>query len=236
MNIIISLIVGLVGATAGFFAGIGVGLLLVDALSISSFENGSGYFTALMGLVGGLIGFFVATVLTLRYRGRYRGFGPIAGRTAIIVAVLAVLVAIGIQIRLANVEHFSGAGPQMKFEIRLPEGATVPNRNDITIELHAGSQRVGPRLEDNWVRHDGNRPVLSCITPLYTRTSSRMLVVSLPDTPKLLFSIKLASTPRPAKFYGDWQRVDYLDDGKADTQPRKPNKNETYEVRYYVTE
>lgn len=236
MNIIIALFAGLIGAAAGFGAGIGAGLLLVDALSISSFEGGSGYFTVLIGLVGGLIGFFAATILTLRYQGRYRSFGAIAGRTALILVALGVVTAIGIQIKLANVEHFSGAGPQMKFEIRLPEGATVPNRNDITIELHAGSQRIGPQLEDNWIWHDGNRPVLSGFTPLYTRTSSRMLVVSLPDTPKLLFSIKLASTPHPAKFYGDWQRVDYLDDGKADTPPRKPHKNENYEVRYYVAE
>ncbi|ARQ02208.1 hypothetical protein [Pseudorhodoplanes sinuspersici] len=236
MNIIIALVAGLIGGAAGIFAGIGVGLLLVDALAISSFEGGSGYFTLLIGLIGGVIGFFTATILTLRYRGRYRGFGAIAGRTALIVIVLGILTTIGVQIRLATVEHFSGASPRMLFEIRLPEGAPVPNRNDINIELHAGSQRVGPQLDEQWIWHDGNRPVLSGFTPLYTRTSSRMLIVSLPETPRLLFSIKLASTPRPAKFYGDWQRVDYLDDGKADSQPRKPNKNENYEIRYYVAE
>jgi hypothetical protein len=82
MNVIIALAAGLLGGGAGFFAGIGVGLLLVDIVAISSFEGSSGYFTVLIGLVGSVIGFFTAVILTLRYRGSYyRGFGAIAGRT-----------------------------------------------------------------------------------------------------------------------------------------------------------
>lgn len=236
MKIIVAFLAGLLGAVAGFFAGLGIGMLLVDVLRISSFEGQSGYFVFFIAAAGCLVGFFAAVILTLIFYGGHRRIGALAGRVALIVIALAAIVTVGIQVRLANLEHFSGPNPRMLFEIRLPEGAPVPNRADINIELHAGSQRVGPQLEDNWIWHDGNRPVLSGFTPLYTRTSPRLLIVSLPGTPKLIFSIKLASTPRTAKFYGDWQRVDYLDDGKADTQPRKPNKNETYEIRYYVSD
>jgi hypothetical protein len=63
-----------------------------------------------------------------------------------------------------------------------------------------------------------------------------MLVVSLPDAPRLIFNIKLDATPRPSKTYGDWHRVDYLDDRKAESQPRKPAKSESYDIRYFVPE
>ena len=172
----------------------------------------------------------------LRFQGGHRGFGAIGGRMLAIVGVLAVIAAIAIQIRLASVEHFSGANPQMQFEIRLPDKASVPDRARIDFEMQAGSQRSGGLLNDNWLHHDGERPVLSGFVPLYTRTSQRILAVSLPDAPKLLFSIKLPATPRPTKTYGDWQRVDFLDDGKADSQPRKPNRAESYDIRYYVPE
>lgn len=236
MKTVIAFLAGLVGAVAGFFAGLGVGTLLVDIFNISSFEGQSGYFVIFTAGLGCIIGFFAAVVLTLIFHGRFHRIGAVFGRVGMIVIALAAIVAIGIQVRLATHEHFPGLNPRMQIEIRLPEGAAVPSRKLIDLEIHAGSQRGGAQLNDNWIRHDGNHPVLSGFAELYTRTTQRMLVVSLPDTPKLLFSIKLAATPRSTKSFGDWQRVDYVDDGKADTQPRKPNKNELYEIRYYVPE
>jgi MFS family permease len=236
LSIFLALIAGVVGAALGFAAGAALGGVLATALSISSFEGGAGYFAIAVGLLGGLLGFPLGAALTLHYYGGHRGFGAIAGRIAIAVAALGVIAAIAIMVRLATVEHFSGANPQLQFEIRLPENANVPERGKIDFEMQAGSQRSGGLLTTDWLRHDGERPVLRGFVPLYTRTSQRMLVVSLPGAPKLLFGIKLASTPRAAKIYGDWQRVDHLDDARSDSQPRKPGPTENYEIRYYVPE
>jgi MFS family permease len=236
LSIVLALIAGVVGAGLGFAAGAALGSVLAAALSISSFEGGAGYFAALIGLLGGLIGFILCSALTLRYQGGHRGFRAIALRIVGLIGLVCAIAAIGIAIRLATVEHFSGANPQLQFEIRLPDKASAPDRRKIDFEMQAGSQRSGGFLNDDWLRHDGERAVLRGFVPLYTRTSQRMLIVRLPDTHKLLFSIKLASTPRAAKTYGGWQRVDFLDDGKADSQPRKPNSSENYEIRYYVPE
>jgi MFS family permease len=236
LSIVLALIAGVVGATLGFAAGAAFGSVLATALSISSFEGGAGYFAIAVGLLGGLLGFPLGAGLTLRYYGGYRGFRAIAGRIGVAMAALGVIAGIAIMVRLATVEHFSGANPQLQFEIRLTDKANVPERRKIDFEMQAGSQRSGGFLNDDWLRQDGDRPVLRGFVPLYTRTSQRILVVRLPDTHKLLFNIKLASTPRAAKTYGDWQRVDFLDDAKADSQPRKPNSSENYEIRYYVPE
>jgi hypothetical protein len=36
--------------------------------------------------------------------------------------------------------------------------------------------------------------------------------------------------------YGPWQRVDFVDDMKADSQPRPPTAAEAFEIRYRVPE
>jgi hypothetical protein len=124
----------------------------------------------------------------------------------------------------------------MQFEIRLPAGMAEPQRRQIDFEMQAGSQRSGGLLKDEWLRKDADRLVLSAFVPLYTRTSSRILVVTLPGQPKLLFSIGLSATPKVSDTFGAWQKVAYIDDGKADSQPRRPNEAEDFEIRYYVPE
>lgn len=235
MSIVLALIAALVGAALGFFAGAALGSVLAVMLSISSFEGGAGYFAVAIGIAGGVIGFLVGAALTLRRYGGYRGFNAIASRLMFVVLVFGVAAAIGIWVQLATVEHFSGANPLLQFEIRLPESANIPERRNIDFEMQAGSQRSGGLLADAWLDRDGERPVLRGFVQLYTRTSQRTLVVSLPNAPKLLFRIRLASAPNAAKTYGEWQRVDYLDEGKADSQPRKPGAAETYDIRYYVS-
>ncbi|MES1155221.1 MAG: hypothetical protein ABUL48_02210, partial [Pseudorhodoplanes sp.] len=104
----------------------------------------------------------------------------------------------------------------------------------VDFEMQAGSQRSGGQFNDTWMRRDGERIVLRGFVPLYTRTSSRMLVVTLPGQPKLLFQIGLSATPKISDDYGAWQRVSFLDDMKPDSQPRKPNAAENFEIRLKV--
>ena len=40
--------------------------------------------------------------------------------------------------------------------------------------------------------------------------------------------------PKVSESYGVWQRVDYLDDMKADSQPRRPGVTENFEIRLRV--
>lgn len=230
---IVAALAGLLGAAAGFGIGLVLGGLLASALSIPSFEGAAGYFTVLMALICGSIGFISAGAFALRYQG-HRGLVAVAWRLGAIIAVLGTLATAAMMYRLATVEHFSGASPRMNFEIRLPAGMAAPDLKRIDAEMQAGSQRSGATFREP--RQENGRIIIPGVIPLYTRTAQRMLVVSLPATPKLLFSIRLDATPKPAKEFGAWQRVNFVDDGKADSQPRKPRADEDFDIRYFVGE
>lgn len=236
MGYLLALLAGIAGAVAGFFLGVGIGSVLVPILHISSFEGGAGYFVVFIGLIAGLIGGIAGIILTLRYQGGERKAGRVLGKTALVIAGIGFLVFAGIQIRLATMENFPGGNltPTLEFEIRLPAGMSAPERRKIDFEMQAGSQRSGGQLHDEWMRTEGDRVVLSGFVQLYTRTSSRILVVTLPDQPRLLFQIGLAATPRVSEDFGKWQSVNFIDEMKADSQPRKPGAAETFEIRYKV--
>lgn len=228
---ILAAIAGLLGAAAGFGIGLVLGGLLAGAFSISSFEGGAAYFAGLIALACGVTGFVAASALTLRYQG-HRSLSSMAGRIGAIVAVLGAVAAAAMIYRLANVEHFSGAGPRMEFEIRLPPGVPAPDLKRIDAEMQAGSQRSGATFREP--RQEDGRTIIPGVIPLYTRTTQRMLVVTLPDRPKLLFRIGLAATPKAMPDYSAWRRVDFLDDGRPDSQPRKPGAGEDFDIRIRV--
>jgi len=238
MTYILAFLAGVAGTIAGYVlaTAFGVGLALV--LGMSNFEGASGYFAAfVVGPIGGLIGLFLGLWLVLRYKGGYRSFSAIAGRSAIVVIAIALATYAGVQLWESSLENFPGGlSPQLDFEIRLPAASPPPNRKKIDFEMQAGSQRSGGLLRDNWLRYDGDRPVLVGFVRLATRTSKRALVVSLPDQPKLIFWIRLSATPAVSERFGEWQRVDALDNMKADSAPRPPTTAENFEIRYRVPE
>jgi len=235
MTYILAFIAAIVGAGLGFAAGSAVGAVVAMVFGVSSFEGTSGYFAVfLFGLPGGVIGLLLGLYLVFRFKGGHRGFRAIASRSALMLVAIAAAAFGGVQLRLATLENFpGGASPQLDFEIRLPANATIADKRGLDFEMQAGSQRSGGLLRDEWLRNDGGRPVLVGFVPLYTRTSQRMLVVSRPDQPKLLFNIRLPATPSASDDYGAWQRVDFIDAMK-DAAPRRPNAGEDYEIRYKV--
>ncbi len=233
MSIFAAILGAVIGAAAGFGIGLALGAVLAEAMAISSFEGASGYFMGAIGLLGALIGCPVGIVIALRFAGLRRP-GAIAGRGLAALGIIAAIVAAVVLYRLATVEHFSGASPRMHFEVRLPAGAKVPVRPQIDFEMQAGSQRSGGRFADPWLRYEDDRPVIGGSIDLYTRTSRRILVVSMQGYPRMLYTIRLPATPRPATEFGEWQRADYADDREPNGQPRRLRPEEAFEIRYFV--
>ena len=234
MIYLIALLAGLLMAAIGAVLGLAFGSVLAGVFGISSFEGAAGYFAVSIAVMVGFIGLIAGIVLALWIKGGISGFFALGARTAIVVVVIAAIATAGVLIRLATVENFSGGNPTLEFEIRLPAGMPAPERSKIDFEMQAGSQRSGGLFKDEWMRREDNRAVLSGLVPLYTRTSSRILVVTLPGQPKLLFQLGLSATPKPSTEYSAWQRVSHLDDMKQDSQPRRPKADETFEIRLKV--
>jgi hypothetical protein len=235
MTYILALLAGLAGAVVGFFLAGGLGASMAGALGMSNFEGAIGYFAFLVcGPFGAVAGLFVG--MWLVFRRQHQGFLPIAGRMGMIVVGIAMLVGGGIAIRLLTIDHFDGLNPQVEFEIRLPAGATTPAaKSAIEIEVQTKKQRNSALLQDDWLKRDGERAVLSGFVPLYVRTAERMLVVSVPDAPKLIFKMPQAATPKVSETFGPWVRVDFVDQPGA-TQPRRPSPEEHFDIRYRVPE
>lgn len=234
MVYLIALLAGLLMAAIGAVLGLAFGSALAGAFGISSFEGAAGYFAVSIAILAGFVGLIAGIVLALWIKGGISGFFALGARTAVLLVVVAAIATGGVLIRLATVEHFSGGNPTLEFEIRLPAGMPAPERGKIDFEMQAGSQRSGGLFKDEWMRREDNRAVLAGLVPLYTRTSSRILVVTLPGQPKLLFQLGLSATPKASNDYGAWQRVSHLDDMKQDSRPRRPNADETFEIRFKV--
>ncbi|MFN3657898.1 MAG: hypothetical protein ACK4UO_11645 [Pseudolabrys sp.] len=235
MTYLLAILAAIAGGAVGGVAGTLLGGVLAPVFGVTGFEGAAGYFAVfLFGLPGGVIGLVTGLWLVFRYKGGHRGFSAIAGRSMIVIAALGAIAFAAIQFQLATSENFaSGPSPQMDFEVRLPPNTTIA-RQGLDFEMQAGSQRSGGLLRDPWLRQDGDRAVLVGFVPLYTRTSQRMLVMSRPGEPKLLFSIRLSATPKTSDDFGAWQRVDFIDEAKADSSPRRPGPAEDYEIRYRV--
>lgn len=236
MTYVFAFLAAILGATAGFFAFAALGSVFAPLLGVSSFEGAAGYFAVfVLGPLGGLAGLVIGLWLVFRYKGGHRSFSAVAGRGAAVIAAIVATAAIAVQLKLATSENFaSGPAPQLDFEVRLPPNATIA-RQGLDFEMQAGSQRSGGLLRDPWLRHDGDRPVLIGFVPLYTRTSQRILVMSRPGAPKLLFKIRLNATPTASDGFSNWQRVDFIDDMKLDSSPRRPGEAENFEIRYRVS-
>lgn len=235
MTYVLAFLAAITGTAFGFFAGMMLGGAVAALIGISSFEGEAGYFAAfIFGPLGGVIGLGLGLWLVFRYYGGYRGFSAIASRSALVLVAIAVVGVAGIQIRLATVDFNNGPAPQLDYEIRLPANAKVGERLTFDVEMQAGTQRSGGFWHDPWLRYDLDRPVLIGFVPLYTRTSQRILVLSRAGEPKLLFNIRLPATPSASDTYGAWQRVDFIDDTKADSTRRAPTAAENFEIRYRV--
>lgn len=235
MTYLFAILAGFLGAAVGWFLTAVATSIVATVLGTSNFEGAIGFLAVFgTGPIGGLVGLILGVVLVLRYRGGFQSSSAIVGRFAIILAAIAALVAAVIIFQLATLGHFTDGNPTMHFEIRMPVAMGTVDRKSISMEMQAGSQRSSGYFNDDWLRRDGESVVLSGFVPLYTRTSQRMFVLAMPDKTKLIFNIKLSATPAKSETFGAWQRVDFIDDGKPGSQPRRASSADNYEIRVRV--
>lgn len=234
MTHFLALIAGLAGGVAGFIVGLVIGGVTASWLGISGPEDGAGHFSTLVGLAVGTAGLLFGVMHVLHKRRRHRRFGSLLGHTVVILLAMGGLATAGVFVRLATLDHFDGPHPQLFFEIRLPSHAPLPEREAVRVELHTDRNSADAILSDPWRRRDGDRIVIAGRVPLHLKTSKRTLVLSLPDAPNRLFTIDLGRTPRVAPQFGDWRHVDFVEDKREAAGPRKPGRQDDFDIRIRV--
>ena len=234
MTYVLAIFGGIAGAAAGFLLGLVGGGILASVLGISGFEGGAGYFAVAVAAAFGVVGLVLGIVMVLRRRRRHRRVGALIGQTLIILLAMGGLATAGVFARLAMVDHYDGASPQLFFEIRLPADSPMPERAALGIELQTDKNAATAQFGETWLRYDGGRPVIAGTIPLYLKTSQRLVVLSLPGEPKRLFKLNLSRTPKIAERFGAWRPVDLVDDAREAAGPRTPGRRDDFDIRVRV--
>jgi hypothetical protein len=225
-----ALLAGLVAAVGGYFVTGFTAGWIAGLFGMSDFEGGRGMFAFLVvGPIGGLVA-MIATIWAVLRAGRGRGsLGGVAG----VLAALVAIVGAGIAVRLWTVPTYSNeAPPSLEFELRFPS-AMLPADTDVGVELHT-DHNVGPALVTTpWPPVDGGQQVIAGVVSLDFKTTSRLLVVTVPGEPVRLFRLGLSRDPSSTPSLGDWQHAAHLDRG-GETQPEKAPADDPVELRYRV--
>jgi hypothetical protein len=230
---LLALLAALIGAGLGFIAGAGLASVLAPVLGISSFEGAAGYFAVFLGgPVGALLGLVGAPLLVLRWRG-HRTLSAAAGRLAVVIAGVVGLaaLAVGAFWWMRPIVNAGGPAPQLVFEIRLPPGVAPPKPGDDILELQTSQNRMPASAVE--IREDQGRPVVSGNVEMYYRTSSRLLVLTMPDKKDVLFDIRVGRSPARIKSFGAWTPADWIAEPGRE-QPRKATAADQYEIRFRV--
>lgn len=234
MTHILALLGGIAGAAAGFVIGLIAGGVATWTLGVTTLQGEASYVAVLGGLGMATFGLILGIMLVLHRRRRHRSLGALIAHTAAILVALCGIATAGVVARLALADQFDGPSPQLFFEIRLPSNAQLPERHAVRVELHTDGNSTDAILSDAWLRRDGDRAVIAGMVPLHLKTSKRTLVLALPDAPNRLFTIDLGRTPRVVPQFGDWRHVDFVDDRREAAGPRKPRRQDDFDIRIRV--
>jgi hypothetical protein len=123
------------------------------------------------------------------------------------------------------------------FELRLPAGTRVPaEKGDIRMTLSTpvldSPAIFGARwASEEWLRRDGDRPVIMGLAPLRAKTTDRRVVLQWPGEPERVFRIDLPAAPPFGGQRTEWKTVtEVKENGVA--RPGRPE--DQAEIRYRI--
>jgi len=231
-----AVVAGMVGAAAGWFVTAALAAWIAGLSGMSDFEGERAMFAGLfVGPIGGLVCMILAIWGALRIGKGRAPLGATLGRVGLVVAGIAAIVGAGIGLRLLTVDTYSNeAPPTLEFELRVPVSMRLPDREAVRVELHTDKNIGDSYFSDPWLRTEGDHQVIAGGVPLSLKTSSRLLVVTLPDQPTRLFKLGLSRNPASTPAFGEWRGPDFVDAPGSD-RPRAAPANDPVQLRHRVS-
>ena len=123
------------------------------------------------------------------------------------------------------------------FELRLPAGTRVPaEKGDIRMTLSTpvldSPAIFGARwASEEWLRRDGDRPVIMGLAPLRAKTTDRRVVLQWPGEPERVFRIDLPASPPFGRDRTEWKAVAQV---KENGVARPGRVEDQAEIRYRI--
>src|SRR5262249_45586872 len=227
---------GMAGAVAGWFVSGALAAWIAGLYGMSDFEGERGMFAFLfVGPIGGLLCMILAIWAVLRIGKGRAPLGATLGRIGLVVAGIAVIVGAGIGLRLLTLDTYSNeAPPTLEFELRVPASMRLPDREAVRVQLHTDKNVGDSYFSDPWLRTEGDHQVIAGGVELRLKTSSRLLVVTLPDEPTRLFKLGLSRNPASTPACGEWRGPDFVDAPGSD-RPRAAPANDPVQLRHRVS-
>lgn len=235
MAYLLAVIAGIIGAVVGWGVAAALAAWIAGLFGMSDFEGGRGMFAAfVIGPLGGLIAVVASVWLVLRWAKGPMPLGWMFLRLAVVLTPITGLVGAGIALRLYSLDTYTNTlAPALEFEIRVPAAMPVPNPTALRVELHTDKNVGEGQLAERWLTVENGAHVMRGSVPLAFKTSSRLLVVFLPDQATRLFKLPLARDPDSTKSLSAWRRPEMID-APGEDQPRAAPADDLVEMRYRV--
>src|ERR1700730_7350813 len=214
-------------SVSSFLRMIGEGTGLFD----DSSDGGLGM--VMSGLSGVAAALAVAIVLTVYFRGGYRTTRDIVKHGLATLAVLALVAFVAYDMRQAALAYLgiNPSKPAVEFEIRLPKTALLAI-SDTQVELRTDRNQKLAQMSDTAASSDG-RSVLRGSVTLDSRTTARVVVLSLPGQAQCEFKLRLAANPSRSDQFGPWHLADRVAaPGKG--EETRAEQNDAFAIRYRV--
>jgi hypothetical protein len=125
----------------------------------------------------------------------------------------------------------------LAFELRLPAGTSVPEDKSAIRMVLSTPVLESPALfgarwaSEEWLRRDGDRPVIMGLAPLRAKTTDRRLVLGLPGEPERIFRIDLPATPPFGLEASAWMPVAQISENGV---VRPGQAEDQAEIRYRI--
>jgi hypothetical protein len=212
MKYLVPPIAGILGLTAGWIIAVAVLIGFGAVLGVADRDGGlamTAFFV--IGPFAGLIGLIAGVWLALRRYNR-RGLAGLAAHVAVTLLIVAALSAATAGVFWINRPYVASNAlpPSLKFEIKLPKGASAPAlvsqaeayARRSPVELQTSENTMSAEIES--VREEDGRFVVSGRVEMYYRTRERLLVLKQ-SSGDVVFGIKLGATPEHSDQFSAWQ-------------------------------
>lgn len=235
-TVLLAMLAALGSGALGVFAGGAVASAIAAVSQMSNMEGARGYFAMAIGLLVGMITTIAGTLFAL-YRRGVRGISLFLGLITTLVALTAVASAgFGLwYVSQPQILNRNGPPVQLQLELMGPEGMTRETLAALEAELNTDQNTATVYWRDEAQPAAGARAVVAGYCDLYFRTSSRTIVLTLPNKEKRLFLLKLPANPTRPKYreWSQWQGASFIDRPELQSLIRADGQAD-YQIRYRV--
>ncbi|MBV7395583.1 hypothetical protein [Mameliella sediminis] len=237
LGLLLILVGGCIGAVAGFFLVIGIGLASGD----TGMEGGLAMGAAMGGApLGAITGAVLALVALIRWHRRPAGQPFLSGKALVIVIGLPIVVILGLSLRIwaITTPEFRSPRPELIVELRVAKGAIDPAQTawkPLWPRYHRAGTYVGAyNLIDRREDEDYDYALLRFV--MVYKVDNREMSLELERDWFAYFPLEIGKVPAPSDRFSAWIAPTMISHEPWGEEPKRdPAPGLDMAIRYKVT-